>query len=67
MSISRYEAAHATEGVAGVLLEVIDAALTHAAAQHSAVCNRSLYDFAAQIKYAIQATETLVNSEKNAN
>jgi hypothetical protein len=67
VSISRYQSAHSTEGVSGVLLEVVDEALHFAAAQHPAVCNRSLYEFAAQLKYAVQGAENSINEGKSGN
>ena len=63
MSMSRYYAAQATEGVTGVVMEVVDAALTFAAKQHPAVCNRSLYEFAATLKYMAQAETSIKESD----
>jgi hypothetical protein len=50
------------EGVAGVLLEVVDEALSFAAAQHPAIDNRSLYAYAAELRYRVREAETLYNA-----
>lgn len=54
MDITRYHTAYATEGIDGVLLEVVDQALDYAAAQHSAYDNRTLYSFIAELRYAVR-------------
>lgn len=62
MTVSQYHSAFALGGVEGVLLEVIEQAQRYAAAQHPAVDNRSLYAFMADLKYRVQAAETLTNA-----
>lgn len=61
MSVSRYQSAFSLGGVEGVLMEIVDEMLNFAAAQHPAVCNRSLYEFAASLKYKAQDAENLKN------
>lgn len=62
MTLSRYQSALQLEGVAGVLLEIVDEAQTFAATQHPAIDNRSLYAFAAELKYRVREAETLTNA-----
>jgi hypothetical protein len=62
MTLARYQSALAMEGVAGVLLEVVDEALSFAAAQHPAIDNRSLYAYAAELRYRVREAETLYNA-----
>jgi len=63
VSLSRYQSALQLEGVAGVLMEIVDEALTFAAQQHPAIDNRSLYAFAAKLKYRVMKAETLSNAK----
>lgn len=65
MSTSRYHSAFALGGVEGVLFELVDEMQNFAARQHPAVCNRSLYEFAATLKYKAQSMETLKNCENS--
>jgi hypothetical protein len=65
MTLSQYHSAYALGGVEGVLLELIEEAQRYAAQQHPAVDNRSLYAFAADLKYRVRASETLTNTKNN--
>lgn len=62
MTLSQYHSAFALGGVEGVVLELVEEAQRFAAAQHPAVDNRSLYAFAADLKYRVRAAETLTNA-----
>lgn len=63
MTLSQYHSALAVGGVEEVVLELVEEALRFAAAQHPAVDNRSLYAFAAELKYKVRASETLSNAK----
>lgn len=61
MTLSQYHSAFALGGVEEVVMELVEEALRYAAAQHPAVDNRSLYGFAADLKYRLRASETLTD------
>lgn len=65
MSVSRYQSAYSLGGVEGVLMEIVDEMQNFAARQHPAVCNRSLYEFAATLKYKAKNSETLKNHKNS--